>query len=189
MAAEITKLEAAQRQLDCAIRLLFNLDDMPSIITLSRAAFRILFDIYPVLKPDGKYRCDLEGIIKRMGWSKFNEIANQLKHADNDAVTMIAPHPLHAMVGIGIAITIYHQISATRTPEMQAFELVMSMSVPDVFAGTNDPEAEGHEDFMNAVEHMKNATHEQLMEMGRGALHHLKTGEILETDPPPPKRA
>ena len=185
--AQIAKLEAAQRQLDCAIRLLFNLDDMPSVITLSRAAFRVLFDIYPVLKPDGKYRSDLDGVIKRMGWRKFSEIANQLKHADNDAHAMIDPHPIHAMVGIGIAITIYHQITDARTPEMQAFELVMWMTAPDVFAGPHDSAAEGYEDFLKAVEHMKNATHGQLMEMGRGALHHLKTGQIAETDPNPPK--
>jgi hypothetical protein len=181
-------LEAAQQQLDCAIRLLFTLDDMPSVITLSRAAFRVLFDIYPVLKPDGTFSKDLETVIKNMGWTKFNEISNQLKHADKDADAMIDHHPLHAMVGIGIAITVYHQITETRTPEMQAFEVVMSMTAPDVFAGPHDPEAEGYADFMKAVEHMQNATHEQLMEMGRGALHQLKTGRIAEQDPNPPAK-
>jgi hypothetical protein len=183
----ITKLEAAQRQLDCAIRLLFNLDDMPSVITLSRAAFRVLLDIYPVLKPGGNFGTDVDGVIQRMGWSKFNKIANQLKHANNDAEAVIDPHPLHAMVGIGIAITIYHQLTDSRTPEMQAFELIMSMTAPDVFAGPPDPDAEGYEDFMKALDAMKNANHEQLMAMGRGSLHHLKTGEVLERDPHPPK--
>jgi hypothetical protein len=183
---QITKLEVAQRQLDCAIRLLFNLDDIPSVITLSRAAFRVLFDIYPVLKPDGNFGTDIDGVIKRMGWPKFNKIANQLKHADNDAEAVIDPYPLHAMVGIGIATTIYHQITDSRTPEMQAFELIMSMTAPDVFAGPHDPEAEGYEDFMKAVDAMKNASHEQLMAMGRGSLRQLKTGEILERDPHPP---
>jgi hypothetical protein len=183
----ISKLEAAQRQLDCAIRLLFNLDDMPSAITLSRAAFRVLLDIYPVLQPDGNFGTDIDGVIERMGWSKFNKIANQLKHANNDAEAMIDPHPLHAMVGIGIAITIYHQITDSRTPEMQAFELIMSMTAPDVFAGPPNPEAEGYEDFMKAVDAMKNANHEQLMAMGRGSLHHLKTGAVLEREPHPLK--
>jgi hypothetical protein len=183
----ISKLEAAQQQLDCAIRLLFNLDDMPSVITLSRAAFRVLLDIYPVQKPDGNFGTDIDGVIKRMGWPKFNKITNQLKHAENDPEAMIDPHPLHAMVGIGIAITIYHQITGSRTPEMQAFELVMSMTAPDVFAGPSDPDAEGYEDFMKAVDAMKNANHEQLMAMGRGSLHHLKTGKVLESDPNPPK--
>jgi hypothetical protein len=139
----ISKLQAAQQQLDCAIRLLFNLDDMPSVITLSRAAFRVLFDIYPVLKPDGDFGDALSGAIKGMGWPKFNAIANQLEHADNDANAMIDPHPIHAMVGIGLAITLYHQLTSSRTLEMQAFEVVMSVLEPDVFAGKPDPEAEG----------------------------------------------
>ena len=100
---------------------------MPSVITLSRAAFRVLFDIYPVLKPDGDFGEALGGLIKGMGWTKFNEITNQLKHADNDAEAMIDPHPVHAMVGIGLAVTLYHQLTGSRTPEMQAFETVMSM--------------------------------------------------------------
>ena len=167
----ISKLQAAQQQLDCAIRLLFNEDDMPSVITLSRAAFRVLFDIYPILKPQGDFGEAMNGLIKGMGWSKFSQIANQLKHADNDADTMIDPHPIQAMVGIGLAITLYHQISDTYTPEMQAFETVMSVLEPDVFAGPHDPNAEGYEDFMRAVDRIKNATHEQLMEFGRGSLH------------------
>lgn len=182
----ISKLQAAQQQLDCAIRLLFNLDNMPSVITLSRAAFRVLLDIYPVVKPGGDFGDALNGIIQRMGWAKFNEIANQLKHADNDASAMIDPHPIHAMVGIGLAVTLYHQLTGNRTPEMQAFEVVMSMLAPDAFAGPPDPAAEGYADFEKAVSHMQDATHEQLMEFGRGSLHFLKTGKIEETDPRPP---
>lgn len=184
----ITKLQAAQRQLDCAIRLLFSLDDLPSIITLSRAAFRVLFDIYPVLKPDDHFSFELSRVIQGLGWGRFNQIANQLKHADNDANAMINPHELHAMVGIGLAITLYHQITNSYTPEMQAFETVMSVLEPDVFAAPHDPDHEGYKDFMKAVEVAKNATHEQLMEIGRGALHYLKTGRVEERDPSPPKK-
>src|SRR5258707_8481139 len=157
----ISKLQAAQQQLDCAIRLLFNEDDMPSVITLSRAAFRVLYDIYPVVKPDGDFGSAIGSLIKGMGWDKFNLITNQLKHADNDADAMIDPHPVHAMVGIGLAITLYHQLTSSRTPEMQTFEILMSMLEPDVFAGTPDPEAEGYADFMNATKRMQEATHEQ----------------------------
>jgi hypothetical protein len=174
---EISKLEAAQRQLDCAIRLLFNLDDMPSVITLSRAAFRILFDIYPVLKPDGKFGSELNQVIKGMGWAKFNEIANQLKHAEKDAEATIQPHQMHAMVGIGIAITLYHQLTGRYTPEMEAFETLMSVLEPHVFAGPHDPDAEGYDDFIKVSNCLRDATHEQQMEFCRGSLHFLKTGQ------------
>jgi hypothetical protein len=45
----------------------------------------------------------------------------------------------------------------------------------------------GYEDFMKAADAMKNASHEPLMTMGRGSLHHLKTGEILRSEPHSPK--
>jgi hypothetical protein len=45
---------------------------------------------------------------------------------------------------------------------------------PDVFAGAPDPKAETYADFVKAIEHLQNATHEQLMESGRGSLHHLQ---------------
>lgn len=184
----ISKLEAAQRQLDCAIRLLFTLDDMPSVITLSRAAFRILLDIYPVLKPDGKFGAQLSQVIKGMGWSNFNKIANELKHAERDAEATIEPHQMHAMVGIGIAITLYHQITEAYTPEMQAFEMLMTILEPDVFGGPHDPSAKAYEDFIKARERLRDATHEQQMEFCRGSLHFLKTGIVADKDPSPPGR-
>jgi hypothetical protein len=130
----ITKLEAAQHQLDCAIRLLLNSDDLSSVITLSRAAFRILFDIYPVLQPEEDFNAHLDRAITQMGWAKFNKIANQLKHADNDADAVIDPNPIHAMVGIGLAIVLHRQITGRITLEMQAFETIMTVLEPDTFA-------------------------------------------------------
>jgi hypothetical protein len=184
----ISKLQAAQQQLDCSIRLLFNEDDMSSVITLSRAAFRVFFDIYPVIKPESTYGDSIAVLIRGMGWDKFNQITNQLKHADKDPEAMIDPHPVHAMIGIGIAITFYHQLTGNRMPEMQAFESIMSTLQPDVFGGPHDPDAEGYADFMKAVAKMKNATHSQLMEFGLGALHYLKTGNIEKSDPDPPMK-
>ena len=69
----ISKLEAAQRQLDCAIRLYFAEDDLLAVHTLSRAAFRILFDLYPQKSAD-EFSQNLEGLIKELGWGEFNRI-------------------------------------------------------------------------------------------------------------------
>jgi hypothetical protein len=43
--AKITKLEAAGRQLDSAIRMFFANEDILAVHTVARAAFRILYDI------------------------------------------------------------------------------------------------------------------------------------------------
>jgi hypothetical protein len=83
----------------------------PSVITLSRAAFRVLLDIYPVLKPDGNFGTDIDGVIKRMGWPNSIRFPTSLSTLTTIQEAMIDPHPLYAMVAIGIAITIYHQIT------------------------------------------------------------------------------
>ena len=97
---KISKQEAARRQLDCAIRLYFNDDDMSSIVTLSRAAFRLLWDLYPRIGADG-FEKPLSKLIELLGWSRFNEITNFLKHADKDPDAQMEPDAIHAKTGIG----------------------------------------------------------------------------------------
>ena len=151
----ITKLVAAQQQLDCAIRLLLNEDELPSVISLSRAAFRVLYDLYPVLQPRGAYRTRLEGeIANTMGWATFDKLANQLKHVDNDSEAILDLNPVHAMTDIGLAVLLYHQGAGTYTMEMQAFESMMSMIDP-VFAGRPDPTADGYADYNKAFQELK----------------------------------
>ena len=79
----ISKLEAAQRQLNCSIRLYFGEEDIFAVHTLSRAAFRILYDLYPTVRSDG-FSQNIEAIIFHMGWKRFNQVANFLKHAVSD---------------------------------------------------------------------------------------------------------
>jgi hypothetical protein len=43
--AKITKLDAGGRQLDAAIRMFFKNEDMLAVHTVSRAAFRVLYDM------------------------------------------------------------------------------------------------------------------------------------------------
>src|SRR5215471_1616385 len=78
--AKIAKLESAKRQLDAAIRMFFKNEDMLAIHTVSRAAFRVLFD----LTKEGDAKKALETHIKKVGPQRFNEETNFLKHADQD---------------------------------------------------------------------------------------------------------
>jgi hypothetical protein len=96
---------------------------------------------------------------------------------------MINATEVDAIIGIGLSITIYHQIARKRTNEMQAFEIIMSMLEPEVFSGPDDPEAEGYEMFKAAVAKLQNASHSQLMEFSRGTLHYLNTGEVHVREP------
>jgi hypothetical protein len=77
----VTKIEAAQRQLDCAINLFLADGDSLAIHTLAHAAFKVLFDVYPKRRTDDfgeKLRAD-------MGWQHLNRVPNFVKHADKDS--------------------------------------------------------------------------------------------------------
>jgi len=78
--AKITKLEAAGRQLDSAIRMFFSNEDILAVHTVSRAAFRILYDI----NTESDSKVALKAYIDKVGEKQFNETTNFLKHADRD---------------------------------------------------------------------------------------------------------
>lgn len=83
----VNKIEAARRQIDVAIKLLFGNEDPIAIHTLASAAFRILRDISNK-KTDSKMKQCLKAIIRpnmeKEFWNKMNKPANFFKHADKD---------------------------------------------------------------------------------------------------------
>src|SRR5262245_24439734 len=77
----ISKIEAARRQLDCAIRLLLENEDSLAVHTLGYAAFRVLFDLCK--KKDGVAFPEKWGkMMHLLPWEALTEIPNFLKHAD-----------------------------------------------------------------------------------------------------------
>jgi hypothetical protein len=73
---EIDKFEAAQRQLDCAIRLWFVDEESLAIHTLAYAACCILRDLLGSQKREVLSKFEVS--------QKFGEVPNFLKHADRD---------------------------------------------------------------------------------------------------------
>lgn len=126
---EATKLDAARRQLDVAIRLLFAREDALAVHTLAHAAFG-------VLKGIAKYR-GVERVLKSAAvdasqWPKdsgnylteFNRVANFLKHGDKDPIASLTDIPEEineALIFCGTEI--YSDLGAIRTPEIEAFAL------------------------------------------------------------------
>jgi hypothetical protein len=152
----ITKIEAAQRQLDCAIRLYIAHDDALSVHALSRAAFRLLYDIYPSLRDDGFSR-DVEKWIQQFGWKDFNEASNFLKHANTDPNETHEVREGDTQMGIGFAIVLYRRLTGDYTPEMRAFDTWMKISNPDKFKLPPDPDQAIEEAYREAVELAKTA--------------------------------
>jgi hypothetical protein len=174
---EISKLEAAKRQLNCAIRLYLNDDDLSSIITLSRASFRLLWDIYPTIANDG-FEKPLSKVIEHLGWDKLNAITNFLKHADRDPEAQMEPDVVHANTGIGLSIILYSQATEAYSPEMKAWETLMTLADPDVWDSHPEPGHEGYQDFQGAVERYKVSDRKGQLAMGRAYLRGFKRIEI-----------
>lgn len=84
---KIKKFEAAQRQIDTAIRMLFSDEDPVAIHTLSMASFRILRDL-AAKRSDIHIDKITRSIIKpgkeKDFWNRLHGLSNFLKHADKD---------------------------------------------------------------------------------------------------------
>ncbi|MFA5821014.1 MAG: hypothetical protein WC873_02850, partial [Candidatus Gracilibacteria bacterium] len=93
----ISKLDAAKRQLEIAIRLFLNNEDPISIHTLSAASHTILRDL---CRKQGKESTLKDVMIKRTKPEKkdevvkmFNEAENFFKHANKDPDQLLKFHP------------------------------------------------------------------------------------------------
>ena len=87
MEATCTKSQAATRQLDEAIILLFADHDLLAIRTLAAAAHGILADLVDQKKPNGSWRAKVienSGLSNRDALTILNSAQNYLKHADRD---------------------------------------------------------------------------------------------------------
>lgn len=168
--AKISKLQAARQQLDCAIRLFFNNDDLLSAITLSRAAFRILYDIYPAVRQDG-FHNDVDEVIGEFGWGRFNRASNYLKHADKDPGEEADILESEAVTGIAFATILYRRCADRFSPEMLAWEAYMAVVLPDIYVSR----IESVPQLVVLVEKYKDASREQKLALGRSFLADTKS--------------
>ena len=141
----ITKLSAAQRQIDAAIRLLFSGEDILAVHTVVAAAHRIVMD----LAENRNLRPHTEAIEtaiatlyhqrfgepipnrKLQNWAArfekehyrqhFNRPANFLKHADKDASEGLDQESLQTDALLLVSCVTYAELGLAYTSEMNAF--------------------------------------------------------------------
>ena len=118
----LNKPEAARRQIDAAIRMLFSGEDPVAVHTLAMAGFRVLRD----LAEHAKSPIDI--LINSMMpekdgelWRHINSLSNFLKHADKD------PYEIHDPVEeeindvvLCLAVQYYQALGYQPTQEMSA---------------------------------------------------------------------
>lgn len=118
----ISKLDAAQRQLDTAIDLWFRDRDGLAVFTLAYAGFRILFDVSRKTTSEG-FDVALDKLLGESGWQSITGLANFLKHADRDPNAVLDEfHPDLGMPVIGLATLLYKRLTGTLSLKMQALD-------------------------------------------------------------------
>jgi len=170
--AKIEKLVAAKRQLDAAIRMFFKNEDMLAIHTVSRAAFRVLFD----LTKEGEAKKALETHIKKVGVQRFNEETNFLKHADQDPGAEIDENfHVFTEAGIGMAIGLCKYHDNKLSPEMASF-LVWSQFMRPGLWDLSEESAKYIEEWRNAsqTDPSKIENQEAIRMFGDAILHWSK---------------
>ena len=125
--SQVTKLDAARRQLGTAIRLLFAQGDAVSVHTLAHAAFGVLKG---VAEHRGERRILDEAraiaATYRGGdfWTRFNRTGNFFKHVDKDPDGLLSERPEEENEAlISLAVEMYRDLNGLVTPEIEAFYL------------------------------------------------------------------
>lgn len=129
--AGISKIEAAQRQIDTAIELWFTDGDGLSVFTLAFAALKVLMNFYPTQNND-KFDSTLDKLIGETGWKSMSGTANFLKHADRDPGALLNGfHPDMSMSVIGLAVILYGRLVPQRSLKMMAFDSWIESAAAD----------------------------------------------------------
>ena len=139
-APKISKDEAAKRQLDTAIDLFFEGGDVLSAHTLAFAAFKVLLNLYPHRASDDFGEQVDKLIAEGVGWHRFSETANFLKHADRDPEGFLEDFDSERVLPvIGLATLLYRRLTGNFSRKMQAFDFWIETLNADEL-GIEDPD-------------------------------------------------
>jgi hypothetical protein len=120
---KISKIDAAKRQLETAIRLYFNEADPVSIHTLTGAAHEILSDLNSKVSGTPMILSDV--LVKEERKKEFrqimNEAKNHFKHADKDSDTVIDFNPEINETFIYDACAKYEQLTGEAVPYFRIY--------------------------------------------------------------------
>ena len=133
------KPDAARRQLEAAIRMLFSGEDPFAIHTVVGAAYRIVRDL-----AEKAGNTQFHEIFKQMirpgkekqFWAGINKAANFLKHADSDPAGVLEVEEELNDVLIATACIYYESLGYELTPIMRGFMVWCMVLNPDFFIET-----------------------------------------------------
>ncbi|MXX40806.1 MAG: hypothetical protein F4Y91_02625 [Gemmatimonadetes bacterium] len=140
---KVNKPEAARRQIDAAIRMLFSGEDPVAVHTLAMASFRVLRDL--AKHTESPTESLIDSIIrpekKTKLWKHINSLSNFLKHADND------PYEIHDPVGeeindvvLLLACQYYQDLGYQHTHEMSTLITWCMVLYPEFLLPDTNPQ-------------------------------------------------
>lgn len=139
----VSKLDAARRQLETAIRLYFNDSDPVSIHTLTAAAYNVLRDINR--EAGGTKLIIKEELIERVVPEyqkevrrKLNEAENFFKHADKDPKGVLEFSPVLTELMIWESCSAYFQLSGEQLVLAKVFNGWHAVNNPHLFRLSED---------------------------------------------------
>lgn len=180
---QTTKLDAARRQLETAITLLFSGGDAISVHTLAYAAFGILKEVSghrgstkilataEALEATGK---------KGEFWKGFNRAGNFFKHADRDPDGVLQDMPEEENEAlIFIALSIHDGLGCIKSVELEAFSLWWSCINFENIDNVKDT-------FMTWLtanhERLHADSRRELLALGKELLHLVRRQQLSELD-------
>jgi len=178
---KVSKTEAARRQLDVAIRLLFANEDPIAVHTLAMAAFRILRDL--ASKSDDSYMHKVVGSMIRTGmekdfWKFLHGPANFLKHADKDpdAILNNLDEKVNDFILL-ISCFYYQDLGNEYTPEMVTLVSWCSALFPEFLLSDADVSLQNALRQARPTLHGKSRIEQlrmgrELLELARARIHH-----------------
>ncbi|MBI5637678.1 MAG: hypothetical protein HZA03_06905 [Nitrospinae bacterium] len=122
---EISKIDAAKRQLETAIELYFHRGDEVSIHTLAAAACNVMRDINKQPGNEFSWREELTKLIvpemQKEFLDKLKEAENYFKHADRDPNTVLGFSPKQTEFIVWEAGELYEKLSGENVPLIHLF--------------------------------------------------------------------
>lgn len=135
---QISKIDAARRQILTAIRLYFNNADIVSTHTLAAVAYNITKNICDSNDqlPES-FTAQITDYIKpkykKLFWRKMNETANFFKHADRDPKDVHEFYPEQSENLLFLAIYQYLSLTQDNCPEIRLFSTWYMIHHPKSF--------------------------------------------------------
>jgi len=131
---EISKLDAAKRQLDIAINLFFKQSDPVSIHTLTAAAHQLLMDIGHLenIKSFVKESIVIRKEALKEYMMMINEAENFFKHAEKDPAALLKFNPEQTEFLLLDAVEMYMQLTGEMPEDMSIFRGWFLIKYPNV---------------------------------------------------------